>query len=363
MLPLPRLEGSKVPKHFFFFAKFIQNISNIWKSIIVIPHQIKRRFVVCMYRGLVTMTKKAFPSSSSSSSVQELYDLCKMTFTPSGTSPASPQAIQKLCSLLDTIRPADIGLKEEDQGDDGGHGLFGLPRFNRVGRWAQPITYVDVHECDSFTVSSFIWLLSFNYYDRLVQFGGSRMRDTFLYRVMILIQLDGYLFLFLSVQMCIFCFPTSSVIPLHDHPGMTVLSKVLYGSLHVKAYDWVEPEKMQRSMGPNDSPVRLVKLTVDKVLTAPCGTSVLYPNRGGNVHCFTAITSCAVLDILTPPYQEAAGRKCTYYHDYPYSSFTTGKGEELNDGNEEDYAWLAQIGTPDDLYMRSGEYQGPVIKV
>lgn len=75
---------------------------------------------------------------------------------------------------------------------------------------------------------------------------------------MILIQLDGYLFLFLSVQMCIFCFPTSSVIPLHDHPGMTVLSKVLYGSLHVKAYDWVEPEKMQRSMRPNDSPGLIV---------------------------------------------------------------------------------------------------------
>lgn len=54
------------------------------------------------------------------------------------------------------------------------------------------------------------------------------------------------------MQMCIFHLPTSSVIPLHDHPGMSVYSRVLYGSMHVKAYDWADPH-VQKSNGPEYS--------------------------------------------------------------------------------------------------------------
>ncbi|BBH04057.1 Protein of unknown function D [Prunus dulcis] len=149
-----------------------------------------------------------------------------------------------MVSGLDTMSPADVGLKEENLDDDRGHGFFGLEQLNRVARWAQPITYLDIYECDSFT-------------------------------------------------MCIFCFPTSSVIPLHDHPGMTVFSKVLYGSLHVRAYDWVEPA--QESKGPNYFPA-------------------------------------------------------------------TGNGIKIEDGKEEEYAWLAET-EPDNLYMRPGNYTGPTIQV
>ncbi|KAK9118721.1 hypothetical protein Scep_016814 [Stephania cephalantha] len=235
-------------------------------------------------------------------SIQALYDLCKKTFTPSsGFPPPSSQSIQKLCSILDTIGPADVGLKEDNADDDRGHGFFGFNQFNRVARWAQPITYMEIHECDSFT----------------------------------------------------------AIIPLHDHPGMTVMSKVLYGSMHVKAYDWVESACIRNI---NGYPVRLAKLAVDKVLAAPCGTSILYPRSGGNLHCFTSVTSCAVLDILAPSYREAAGRKCTYYNDYPYSSFSKGTSSEIQDGKEEDYAWLQEIDTPVDLYMRQGEYFGPALR-
>ncbi|KAJ6374063.1 hypothetical protein OIU78_029716 [Salix suchowensis] len=287
-------------------SKF-RNATDKARKLVIEHRNCSLAFILC-FRNHINMVEQ----HSSSSKVQALYELCKKTYTPSGA-PSSSSAIQKLCSLLDTIGPDDVGLKEENR-DDRGHGLLGLNRLSSVARWAQPITYVDVYECDSFT-------------------------------------------------MCIFCFPTSSVIPLHDHPSMTVFSKVLYGSLHVKAYDWVEPACYSKNKGPGYPTVRLAKLTVDKILTAPCETSVLYPKRGGNLHCFTAVSPCAVLDILTPPYRENAGRKCTYYHDYPFTTTSRGNGAEIDDEKIDEHAWLAEIDTPDDLYMRQGDYTGPAVQV
>ncbi|KAG0461347.1 hypothetical protein HPP92_021644 [Vanilla planifolia] len=246
------------------------------------------------------------------SGVQALYELCKRTFIP-GVS-VSSVSIQKLCSVMDSISFVEVGLEHVPE-DDRGHGIFHSNAFKssaRAARWAQPITYLHIYECDSFTIG-------------------------------------------------IFCFPTSSVIPLHDHPGMTVLSKVLYGSVHVKAFDWIEPPCIIESGQSSEISVRLAKCQADMVLTAPCSTRVLYPNRGGNLHCFTAVTSVAILDVLAPPYSEFAGRSCTYYHDYPYSCFSSVK--ELGmDEEKEDYVWLEKIDAPDNFYMRSGNYRGPSIQ-
>jgi hypothetical protein len=36
----------------------------------------------------------------------------------------------------------------------------------------------------------------------------------------------------------IFILPPASSLPLHDHPGMSVMSMALFGSAHIRAYDW-----------------------------------------------------------------------------------------------------------------------------
>jgi len=261
--------------------------------------------------GLFSDTEE-FPMPSA---VQKLYEVCNETFSSSAV-PVPPQrAIQRLRSVLDTIKPVDVGLNEDVFENDHGYGLFGPSlwrgRHSRiVARWAAPVTYLHLYECDRFSIG-------------------------------------------------IFCLPASAVIPFHNHPGMTVLSKLLFGSMYIKAYDWVDPINTETNSNP--SQLRLARLEVDNVFTSPCDTSVLYPTSGGNIHSFRAVTSCAVLDVLGPPYSDIEGRNCTYYSEYPYSSLPDD-GNTIPDDDDQGCAWLEEIKRPDEFIVRGAPYKGPQIE-
>lgn len=254
-------------------------------------------------------TRKNRRKQKKMSTVQRLFETCREVFSAgvSGVVPP-PEDIQRLQSVLDVMTPEDVGLTPE------------LPYFRpTVGNITPAITYLHLYESDKFSMG-------------------------------------------------IFCLPPSGVIPLHNHPGMTVFSKLLFGKMHIKSYDWVAgvpgitSTTVNSSLGTTTPDVRLAKVKVDSNFTAPCNASILYPADGGNMHCFTAVTACAVLDVLGPPYSDPDGRHCTYYHDLPLSEFLVDGGVTVPEEEKESYAWLQEREIlPEDLAVVGAPYRGPEI--
>ncbi|XP_010663397.1 plant cysteine oxidase 2 [Vitis vinifera] len=241
------------------------------------------------------------------SPVQHLYETCSEVFADgkAGFVPP-PKDIERLRSVLDNLKPENVGLSAD------------MPYFRATGsdEVPPPVTYLHIYECDKFSIG-------------------------------------------------IFCLPPSGVIPLHNHPGMTVFSKLLFGSMHIKSYDWVADVSYSKNQNTHHEDLaalqhepRLAKVHADSDLTAPCKTSVLYPNAGGNMHCFTALTPCAMLDVLGPPYSDDEGRHCTYYNDFPYATFSGDTGS-LQAEEMEGCGWLKEMEKPESFVVVGAMYRGP----
>lgn len=148
-------------------------------------------------------------------------------------------------------------------------------------------------------------------------------------------------------SMGVFVFAPYSKIPLHDHPGMCVLSRVLYGEIKRLSLDLVpqghQPTRSLFSMfgmgrrAPLNAK-RAQKRGVDH-LVAPAVTT-LYPYEG-NLHEFVAgPEGAAVLDVLLPPYDGV--RDCTFY--------------DVQDIDYSDSCWIVPTGQPEDFHCLSGCY-------
>ncbi|KAG2428593.1 hypothetical protein HYH02_014295 [Chlamydomonas schloesseri] len=191
-------------------------------------------------------------SSGSSSSLQHFFTSAKAAILRGGVNDSNPDTVNHLLKLMSHISLEELGLDPDMVQDPF---LGALKLHLRDSR----IKYMRIYE------------------DHTLTFG-------------------------------LFCFPAGATIPLHNHPGMTVFSRLLFGRLRVSAFDWAvqPPEPITEGGG------HRAQLVYDAVVEASSPPLVLFPASGGNLHEFTAETPCAVLDLLTPPY-EPPTRNCTYY--------------------------------------------------
>lgn len=234
------------------------------------------------------------PTKCQSSKLQTLYEQAVATFGK-GQQPQSPSDMTAVREALSSIPLEELGLQQHQNPavQKQGKGMFG--RWKGPSR-APPITYTPIHE------------------DDIVSIG-------------------------------IFSLPAKTSLPLHNHPGMVVLSRVLYGQMHVKSFDWVDPNRSSNSQKASSSAANLI---LDEVVERHDQPAVIFPSSGGNIHQFTAVTDCAVLDVLAPPYSPEGGRDCTYYEVV---------GDEH--GNQ---AQLVESSPEPAINMRNIQYKGVRIK-
>eukprot|EP00553_Chaetoceros_curvisetus_P007293 CAMPEP_0204618946 /NCGR_PEP_ID=MMETSP0717-20131115/5449_1 /ASSEMBLY_ACC=CAM_ASM_000666 /TAXON_ID=230516 /ORGANISM="Chaetoceros curvisetus" /LENGTH=329 /DNA_ID=CAMNT_0051632813 /DNA_START=1 /DNA_END=990 /DNA_ORIENTATION=- len=196
----------------------------------------------------------------------------------------------------------------------------------------------------------------------------------------------------------VFVFPPGYEIPLHNHPGMTVLSLVLYGSLKVKTFDIIDDanddnedeEKIIKKENDGryknhngcNTGCKVAKLLLPRYFTRNCHPpskldttkpsylpegslhtyenqtteiksptlTELYPHKG-NVHHFMAGPhGAAVLDVLVPPYDASEDRDCTFYQRSQEVKC------EWDDAEKKYKVWLLPIDQPSWFQCLSGTY-------
>ncbi|XP_067138720.1 2-aminoethanethiol dioxygenase [Centruroides vittatus] len=225
----------------------------------------------------------------------------QQTFSRNFNEDVFVDCLAKLRIMLGHIKSSDVNLSRD---------IFKLTKDNSVEKSA-PVTYVDLFENQIFSMGIFIVR------------NGAR-------------------------------------IPLHDHPGMYGLLKVLHGKVKIINYNRTNlnekigriPREIihkiptwQRHLLLPSKRNEDIEVSTD---TEPC---VLTPTEG-NLHEIHSVGGIAAfLDILAPPYMNETD--CHYYQHVG--------DQDVNDKTK--ISWLAEISSPTDFWCDSIPYTGPNINL
>ncbi len=114
-----------------------------------------------------------------------------------------------------------------------------------------------------------------------------------------------------EVNLSVFALRAGQAIPLHDHPGLHGALRVLRGRIRLETWDWDPP----RQAPPAPGEAAVARASGVHAL-GPGDEALTLPARGA-LHRIEALEDAALLDLFAPYYDDAAGRRCSYYRAEP----------------------------------------------
>ncbi|EFA86026.1 hypothetical protein PPL_01259 [Heterostelium album PN500] len=132
-----------------------------------------------------------------------------------------------------------------------------------------------------------------------------------------------------SFTLSIFAMPRGSTIPLHSHPHMQILSKMLYGSITIDSFEQLQENEKDNNNETKTTTVGSINSNINTTTPQSQSISAIYRGRqvmtkencrsflspDSVLHRFRSLeSSSAILELLFPPY-EYPQRNCTYYRE------------------------------------------------
>ncbi|KAF1429969.1 2-aminoethanethiol dioxygenase, partial [Spheniscus magellanicus] len=158
-----------------------------------------------------------------------------------------------------------------------------------------------------------------------------------------------------SFSMGVFLLRSGACIPLHDHPGMNGMLKVLYGTLRIACMDTLPPAAAAPPPAAAAGPCHRALFRSRQHYTPASPPCLLSPHTD-NLHQIDAVDGpAAFLDILAPPYDPQHGRDCHYYRllegpPPPAGAEPPGLPREV---------WLMETPQAADFWCGGEPYPGP----